>query len=238
MIRAILFSAVCACSSNAVARGVVGVSGLGTANSSPSTPSLLPLARTSASGAPKGWTFFSNDERRYRTWTDIAQGLPIGTRCSIILGIGPRPDGPGGRIRSWQEEIQSKFGTLMQGVSAEAFHGRRVRLSAQLSTVEMNGEAALWMRVDGANGKVLNFDNMDTRGLTGTTNWSRQEVVLDVPPESAAIEFGVLLRGAGEVRVAQFALDIVDGNTPVTASGVPETRDALPKGPTNLELHL
>lgn len=94
------------------------------------------------------------------------------------------------------------------------------------------------MRVDGQNGKVLNFDNMDSRPISGTKAWRQYEVVLDVPAESASIAFGFLLAGSGKAKAAQFSLDVVDAGTATTATGAPATTEALSKAPVNLDLHL
>lgn len=44
----------------------------------------------------------------------------------------------------------------------------------------------MWMRVDNKFDDVLQFDNMNNRPITGTTNWNRYEIILDVPLQSAA----------------------------------------------------
>lgn len=50
-----------------------------------------------------------------------------------------------------------------------AFSGARIRLTGYLKTENITeGFAGLWMRVDGPNG-ALAFDNMQSRGVTGTT---------------------------------------------------------------------
>ncbi len=188
-------------------------------------------SRTIREGPPKGWTFGGNVIHGYRTWTDVAQGLPIGSRCSII-------------DREWRAAPgtntgpSSRFATVMQAVSAEEYRGKRVRFSAQISTVDVAGQAGLWMRVDGQNGKVLGFDQMATRPIQGTTLWNRYDIVLDVPQESTAIQFGYLLAGSGKVKAAQFRFEVVDANTPPTATGVPATDEALSRTPSNLDLHL
>lgn len=108
------------------------------------------------------------------------------------------------------------FGTLMQMVAARDFHDRRMQLSGALRTRDVDGRAGLWMRIDGPGGEILGFDNMDERPVTGTTDWSRHAIVLDVPPEAAAVALGVLLIGAGHVWMADFRLEEVDEDVPVT----------------------
>lgn len=101
-----------------------------------------------------------------------------------------------GRIR--RTEGGGTFGTFTQMFSAAEFCGKRVRYSGFLKTKDAD-KAGLWMRVDGPNGKILSFDNMDPRPVTGTTDWKECSVVLDVPEESEAIAFGFLLVGDGTV---------------------------------------
>lgn len=48
------------------------------------------------------------------------------------------------------------------------------------------------MRVDDAKGNVLAFDNMFTRGLSGTADWTDCTIELDAPATAHAIYFGIL----------------------------------------------
>ncbi len=59
------------------------------------------------------------------------------------------------------------------------------------------GFAGLWWRVDGEDGKVLAFDNMQARGVKDTTPWTRYEISLDIPSNATHINFGVLHPGNG-----------------------------------------
>ncbi|MCE7973647.1 MAG: hypothetical protein DYG92_04870 [Leptolyngbya sp. PLA1] len=70
--------------------------------------------------------------------------------------------------------------------------GSRLTLTGKLRTRDVIGHAALWMRVDDAGGNVLAFDNMHTRGRTGTTDWTACTIELDVPASAHAIYFGIL----------------------------------------------
>jgi hypothetical protein len=124
------------------------------------------------------------------------------------------------------------FGTLMQMISAENYRGGRWRLSAWLKTSNAT-RAQLWMRVDGSDHKAVAFDNMDARPITGTTEWTRHEIVLDVPPDSADIAFGFLLTQAGKVWGEDFALEQVDATVPVTSPA--RATVLLPKEPVNLD---
>lgn len=121
------------------------------------------------------------------------------------------------------------FGTLMQTISAEDYRGGRWRLSADMKT-EQAGRAQMWMRVDGDNRKTLAFDNMDSRPVSGTTDWKRYQIVLDVPSDSIDIAFGFFLMQSGKVWADNFKLEKVDASVPVTSSMA-----GMPKAPRNLD---
>jgi RNA polymerase sigma factor (sigma-70 family) len=129
------------------------------------------------------------------------------------------------------------FGTVMQMIAADRYCGKRIRFCAQLRTTAVDGLddwAGLWMRVDGPDGRrSLAFDNMQTskREVRGTTGWHRYEVVLDAPPESRAIGFGVLLSGRGDVRVGSLQLEEVGPDVSTTNAPPRE----LPQAPQNLD---
>jgi hypothetical protein len=134
-------------------------------------------------------------------------------------------------LRSTAKEAR-KFGTLMQMIDAEEYRGQRLRFSAALRTQDVQGWVGLWMRVDGpvhGPGHHLAFDNMQGRSITGTTDWQRYEVVLDVGQEAQAIGLGVLLNRTGEVRVAGFRFEPVSKDVPTTSM-------AYPTRPLNLDL--
>jgi hypothetical protein len=126
--------------------------------------------------------------------------------------------------------ISNGFGTLMQSIDAEDYRGTRLSLSGYLKTQDA-GRAQLWMRVDGSDRRVLSFDNMDDRPVVGTTDWSRYQIVLDVPEDSRAIAFGFLLMQKGKAWGGNFKLEKVDAALAVT-SAAPVT---LAKEPTNLD---
>jgi hypothetical protein len=88
------------------------------------------------------------------------------------------------------------------------------------------------MRVDGPKRAVtLALDNMQNRPIRGTTDWTRYEVVLDVPAEGVAIAYGTLLEGAGSVWVDDVSLEVVDASVATTSK---ESSPSAPK-PQNLD---
>src|SRR5688572_5175274 len=61
------------------------------------------------------------------------------------------------------------------------FTGPRLELSGFLRTEDVGGFAGLWMREDG-DGGVVAFDNMQSRGLKGTTGWTEYTITLPLAP--------------------------------------------------------
>ena len=108
------------------------------------------------------------------------------------------------------------FGTMMQSITATNYLGSRLRLSGELKAEGVTGWAGLWVRVDGEQGRILAFDNMSDRPITGTTGWTGCDVVLDVDSAAHDIAFGVLLNGPGAVDITKLGFEKVGADVPVT----------------------
>jgi hypothetical protein len=124
-----------------------------------------------------------------------------------------------GFVKATASELHG-FGTLMQTATPGGYRGKRVRLSGFVKSENVqSGWAGLWFRIDGPKqGEVLGFDNMEPRAIKGTTDWTRYEIVLDVPETAAAMAFGVLLAGNGQVWMDDLKFEVVPSTTPVTGS--------------------
>jgi hypothetical protein len=106
--------------------------------------------------------------------------------------------------------------SLTHGESAIPWRGHRVVVKAELKAGRIDGWAALWMRIDGANDAPLAFDNMQNRPLRGTSAFRWHRVVLDVPPEAERLTFGVLLHGPGAVFIRELQFEEAEPEEPTT----------------------
>jgi len=89
------------------------------------------------------------------------------------------------------------FGVATATFPLEVALGKRVRYSGYIRTENITrGYAGLWWRVDGKTG-VLAFDNMGSRGVTGTKDWERYSITLPVAKDATNINFGAILTGDG-----------------------------------------
>ena len=166
-----------------------------------------------AAGPIKGWFTAGSAPANYDFGTEHTDGSAH-NKSAFIAAKSVKPEG---------------FGTLMQTVLADSYRGKRLRLSARIKSANAD-HAQLWMRIDGSNQKMLGFDNMDSHPVTGTTDWKRYEVVLDVPDNSVDIAFGIFLNGGGKMWADDFKLEPVGKDVPVT-----DTDAALRKTPTNMD---
>lgn len=162
---------------------------------------------------PNGWSSGGSAPQDYEFGTTQVEG--ISGKCAVIKATAASPSG---------------FGDLGQEIAADNYHGRRLRLSAKIKTDHAN-RAQLWMRVDGPGRKVLAFYNMGTRPVTGTTDWKRYDVVLDVPSDALDIAFGYFLSGGGTAWARDFKLETVGRDVPVSAP----SKKPTPKTPVNMD---
>lgn len=175
---------------------------------------------------PKGWGTYGNQVQNYEMGIDLAV-KHTGKAGAYIKFVGDSAVG---------------FGTLMQAFNAEAYRGKRVRMSAWMKT-ENAASAQLWMRLDG-NKRMLGFDNMDNRPVTGTTEWKKYEITLEVPEATINIAFGAFVIKQGQTWVDDFQFEVAGPEAATTNMLTPEQMNKehnldapanLPKQPANLD---
>lgn len=114
-------------------------------------------------------------------------------------GTGPGPDAAmaSGYLKA-QVPQPAGFADLRQGILADTYRGRRVRLSADLKTADTTSKAGLYLRViDPARSKPPEI--REQLSLHGTTDWTRQHIQADVPADSVYVLFGITLTGPGQI---------------------------------------
>jgi C-terminal processing protease CtpA/Prc len=100
------------------------------------------------------------------------------------------------------------FSTITKRLSI-GFGGDSLELRGFLRTEGVSEFAGLWMREDGPSGQ-LQFDNMRSQGLRGTTDWTEYAIRLPLDPRARDLFFGVLVVGEGKVWADDLQL-LVDG---------------------------
>ncbi len=123
-------------------------------------------------------------------------------------------------IKSIDENING-FGTLMQSCLADQYLGKRVRMSGLLKSKDVSDWAGFWLRIDQKGSQQsLGFDNMhdgkEDKSMTGTNDWTKCEIVLDVPLNASSFGYGALLSGTGQIWFDKIKFEIVDTTIPTT----------------------
>jgi len=148
----------------------------------------------------KGWMLSGSNPSGYTMKADT-EVFHTGTRS--------------GYLGASESVIEGQFGTMMQIFSAQNWIGKRMKMSCFMKTNNVV-KCGAWVRIDKENGDLVGFDNMENRSIIGTTDWNYYTIVLDVPQESTAINFGVLLVGSGEVWIDGIKFEEVDLSVPTT----------------------
>lgn len=114
-------------------------------------------------------------------------------------GVGPGPDAAvaSGYLKA-EVSQPAGFADLRQGILADTYRGRRVRLSADLKTTATTTKAGLYLRViDPARSRPPEI--REQLSLHGPTDWTRQHIEADVPADSVYVLFGITLTGPGQI---------------------------------------
>ena len=164
----------------------------------------------------KGWLAAGSNPGDYQMGADRAVAHS-GRASGYVKSNLPEPKG---------------FATLMQMFKAGTYAGKRVRMTGYVKAAAIENWAGLWMRVDGPEGKMLAFDNMQSRPIKGTREWTKYDFVLDVPENSLAIAFGILLSGRGQAWVDDLQFQVVGRDVPTT--NTEEAGKELSQAPQNL----
>jgi hypothetical protein len=114
-----------------------------------------------------------------------------------------------------------------QASAVGKFRGQRVAFSAYLATQDVTGSGALWFRADDGSGAVVAFQNQLRHGLSGTSPWTAEVLVIDVPDTANNIFYGAVLSGSGMLWVDSADFNVVNKTVAVTG---PAFRDAAYPG--------
>lgn len=106
-------------------------------------------------------------------------------------------------IESMEKHLDFKaWGTAIPG----NYDGKEITLSGYIKTEDVeDGYAGLWMRID----PQIAFDNMYTRGIKGTTDWTKYEITLQMDPANTTkIVIGGILVGHGKMWLDDLTITI------------------------------
>ena len=172
--------------------------------------SILSTSALSQDGSIKGWHSGAVDSPDY------------------VSGLGQPPGRSGKPAAFLRAKISapSGFGQLMQDIKPDAYVGGRVRLTANIRTIDA-GHAVVWI----SDGNTSATVDIGGKTQAGTTDWKRYELVTDVSDKSKRIQFGIALTGKGTIWADSFSLDPVSKDVPLTSRA---PAPVTPSAPVNL----
>jgi len=167
---------------------------------------------------PKNWFKSGSKSESYKVATD-----------SIIFQSGKKSVS----IASLDSSIEG-FETIMQSCSARNFLGTRIKMTGYIKSENVADWAGMWLRIDSKTpGESLGFDNMQDRPIIGNSDWTKCEIVMDVPAESITLKFGALISGTGKIWFDNVTFEILDNASPKVSEELNSL--PLPEKPQNLD---
>ena len=140
-------------------------------------------------------------------------------------------------IKSISKEIKEDgYGSLTQKFLVDKYKGKRLRLTGYVKAKNVANWAGLFMRLEGEletlpNGKqtrkLIALDNMSNRAIRGTVDYTKCEIVLDVPDTAVDIIYGGQILGTGQIWFDQLNFEVVGNDVPQTIGPL--------QAPTNLD---
>ncbi len=141
---------------------------------------------TADKGTPTGWNNFGSPT--YSIALD-STNVKTGKYAATIELKAGTPE-----FKAWAFTIPNNYA------------GKKITLTGFMKTENVtDGYAGLWMRID----PNIAFDNMNSNGIKGTTDWTKYKITLDMNPEKTRqIVFGGLLVGKGKMWLDDFSVSI------------------------------
>lgn len=161
---------------------------------------------------------------------------PAGEDYELRLDDRARSGARSARVSSRGNRRDDDWAVVVQMIDATRYRGARIRLRGQIRSAGV-GSAGLWMRVDGIlDGKSAQIavDNTEDRRLTGSSEWTMQEIVLDVPPEGVTILYGAMIVGNGRLWLDELTIDQVSEEVQLTAEPINLIGDDVYRRPSGV----
>jgi erythromycin esterase-like protein len=86
--------------------------------------------------------------------------------------------------------------------------GHHIEFSGLIRTRAVTGFAGLWWRADTNEKYAAAFSNMQDQAISGTRDWKRYSLALDIPANTTNVHFGMLMAGKGTAWFDSLAVTI------------------------------
>ncbi len=170
------------------------------------TKATLLIDKSQGLTEPNGWHLSGSRPDMCKTGVDN-QISQHGQKSATIESIRENPTG---------------FSTLMQRCNVKEFKGKRIKMTGYIKSQGLSDTASMWIRVDDIDKKmVLDFDNMMDRPVVGTKDWTKCEIIFDVPDRSVVF-YGFIFKGVGKIWMDNVSFEVVESSTAKTTQTLNE----------------
>lgn len=147
-------------------------------------------------GDPTGWVTGQHAGVPSYTFALDEKVRREGKQSLRIDNIGPEP-----------------YGAIYQPLPIAGLAGTTLRLTAWVRTQNAGGErkgwgAALQLQAK-KGGSPLAYNDLSAHLISGSSEWTRREVVVAIPKDAEHVEVGIMLRGKGSVWLDDVELEVV-----------------------------
>lgn len=153
---------------------------------------------------------------------ELAHGWSTDAPCQVSIDrVTFRSGGASARISHGTDADRPDAGStyVTQRIQADPFRGKRVAFAAHLRTKDVTRRAQLTFNIAADSPPMdLGRDQMDDRFVRSTTDWTRYELVLDVPVRASTLLIGFELEGSGHAWLDDAEVRVVPSTTPLTAA--------------------
>ncbi len=116
-----------------------------------------------------------------------------------------------------------------EGFLADNYLGKRLHLHASIKTDDVK-HVTVAVELNGSR-EARHLRQVSAPVIRGTTDWTKHEIVFDIPNDTAFIKFSLRMMGAGRVWLDEIDFEIVDSSVSVTEDTGP--RVPFPEEPQN-----
>ncbi|MBK5284056.1 MAG: hypothetical protein JJE25_01525 [Bacteroidia bacterium] len=152
--------------------------------------------------APNGWVKKGGAPEKYDAGIDRGAGQN-GVNAATIKSI----------VKDIDSKSMDGFASLGQSFNPNKFHGKKIKLSGYIKTKDVTSMASLWMRIDQPT--KYSLENMKNRYVRGNSDWTKCEIILDVPSDAKNIAFGGLLYGTGQMWFDNLKIEVANNSDKV-----------------------
>ncbi len=155
------------------------------------------LGRDPSWHVPAGWTATESKKGEYQIGVDHAV-FHLGKASLFVRSLIGQPEGAA---------------VISQSFDPARYEGKRVRIAGYFRASRLGARALLFLAIPGR------YDETD---VGENPQWTRREVVPDVPPPGGMMEIGIRFQGTGTMWADDLAFDPVPVTTPLTKPTQPQ----------------